>query len=111
MNVAIVVASMLSGFYAGYSVKSTRVDAEKGRILTLEREQLIQSHEKNKELTSALIASRAKVEVVYEVIEKEVPVYVTKIQKVASDCNLTNGTVSLLDKASAGDAQNLQQSI
>ncbi len=94
------VVGATTGFWAGFEVKSTIEESKLARDLLEEKKQLVTANNKNKELVHELMSSQARVEVVHEIIEKEVPVYVTKIQKEYSDCNITNGTVRMLHNAS-----------
>ncbi len=91
--------SLMSGFYAGYSVKSTIVEAKEGRALTVKNEQLSASKDRNVALVKELVESKTRVKVVHEIIEKEIPIYIPEKR----NCNLTTGAVSLLQQASTGD--------
>ena len=51
-------------------------------------------------LEHKLLAAQAKETIKYEEVIKYVPKYITKIQKTDSACNLTNGAVIMLNRAS-----------
>lgn len=93
----VLTGSLLIGASIGWNVKTVLVDAKEVKEVRLEREMLAKSKKDNDKLVREVIEARARTNTIYKIKEKEVPVYVTKIQKVDSDCNLTNGTVSLLN--------------
>jgi hypothetical protein len=81
----------------GYKLKTVLVDANTATILRLERETLIRAEKQNDELVEQLIIAKAETDIIYKTRIKEVPKYITKIQKVDGDCNISNGAKRLLN--------------
>ena len=95
---AIILAIGGTGFGVGYKTKATIVQAEKTAILETERKELLRTKAINVKLQTALTFKEQTVKVVYKTVTKEIPFYVTKIQKIDSNCNLSIGNKRLLHK-------------
>ena len=93
----IVMAAFLSGSWVGYETRDTIAKAEQAIVLQAERDKLIKAEQTNKILHDELITAQAETKIVYRTVVKRIPQYVTEIQKVDSECNLTNGTKRLLN--------------
>lgn len=74
---------------------------EKSKISDLvlaERSKLKEVEKINSDLLDSLILTQGKVRTIYKTKIKEVPKYVTKIQKIDSDCNISTGIKQLLNQ-------------
>jgi len=98
INPYIIAALLLTGFSSGYYLRNLQAETEKVAILEAEREKLAKVRKINDHLLTTLAKNQAKTKIVYKTIVKEVPKYVTKVQKTDSDCNISIGTKRLLNK-------------
>jgi len=96
--IAIALAGLV-GFYGGYSLRSTQAKAENAIVLKQHIREIQELSDLSREIEISYAEKAAVVKTVYKTIIKKVPVYVTKIQKTDSDCNLTTNTISLLNHA------------
>ena len=87
------------GSISGYKTKSVFVNANEAKLLKLQALDLRKAEETNVKLVRELIINEAENNIIYETKIKEVPVYITKIQKEDSDCNLSVGSVKLFNDA------------
>lgn len=95
---AIILAVGGTGFGVGYKTKATIIQAEKTAVLEAEREELLRVKAINVNLQTALTFKEQEVKVVYKTVTKKIPFYVTKIQKIDSNCNLSTGNKRLLNE-------------
>lgn len=96
---SIFIAIAAAAFIAGYHLRDLQADAEQARAVSyaLAKADALNQISRLEEID--LIKAQQKTEVVYKTITKEVPKYVSVIQKTDSDCNLSHGTVRLLNSA------------
>lgn len=95
MTPYVVAAAFVMGFASGSHYQSLRADRELSRQLKAEQVKTKEAQELNESLYSQLEAERSNI----KTIEKEVirKIYVPKIQKVDSNCNLSNSAKRLLN--------------
>lgn len=91
--IACIVFGFGTGFYASHEISRAGHVVDLENQLKKQKEYIDSAHAAD----IAFINAHKQQEVIAEVITKEVIKYVTKIQKVDSDCNLSNGTKRLLD--------------
>lgn len=119
MAVYVAIAVALLSFAGGYHVSDLQADAEQAQAVSfaLAKAALEDELSRNEEID--LIKSQQKTKIVYKTITKEVPVYVSDIQKNDSECNLSHGIVGLYNRAAteqlpettgSDDARNTQPS-
>lgn len=99
LRVGIAVVIMSVSFGSGYKVRSLMAEAAKAAQLKADKIKLERVIELNDSLRTQLAIAKGLTTTVYETIIKEIPTYVTKIQKEDSDCNITYGTQQLLNNA------------
>lgn len=99
LKIGILILVLSISFGSGYKVRSLMAEAAKSARLKADKLKLEQNIEINDKLRIQLANAKAITNTVYETIIKEIPVYVTKIQKVDSGCNITYGTQQLLNNA------------
>jgi hypothetical protein len=85
------------GGYSGYEFKTMSYHASEAKTLEVEakKQEIIQQIEAKTESTT--LAEEKKTEIVYQTVTKEVIKYVPKVQIINSECNLTLGTVRMLN--------------
>jgi len=93
------VASLIfgSGFGLGYQTKSKLDQIKYTKELKIELEKQGKHIQIVHDIEKVYIEGEVKTNTIYKTITKEVVKYVPKIQTIDSDCNLTNGTVRLLN--------------
>jgi hypothetical protein len=95
----IAIAVSVASSWAGYQLRDTMAEAEQAQAVEFALEQQANNERISRDEEIALIKSQQKTKVVYKTITKEVPKYVSVIQKTDSDCNLSHGTVRLFNSA------------
>lgn len=99
IKIAILIGLCLVCFGGGYELRDLMAEADKVEGL----EQSLSKTKENEEISvkaeTAYVATEEKTKIVYKTIIKEVPKYVSVIQSSDSECNLSNGTVRLLNSA------------
>lgn len=91
----------LSCFAGGYWLRDTIAKAERTEALEQAVVRVEQQAETAVRVETVYVEAEAKTQIVYKTIIKEVPKYVPVIQSSNSDCNLSRGTVRLLNNAIA----------
>jgi len=97
--IAAFIFGLLAGGAFGYKQKGLYVDSQKVELLEAQKQALIKQAKESDKIINELHIKKNKTKIIYQTIEKEVPKYVTKIQKIDSDCNITRGTYRLLEEA------------
>lgn len=99
IKIAVLVGLCLGCFGGGYELRDLMAEADKVESL----EQSISKSKENAEISvkaeTAYVDAEEKTKIVYKTITKEVPKYVSVIQSSDGQCNLSNGTVRLLNSA------------
>ena len=98
---ALVALASFASFVGGYELRDTMAEAEQAKAVKFALKQAAEADAISRAEEIALIKSQNKTKVVYKTITKEVPKYVSVIQKTDSDCNLSGGTVRLFNSAAA----------
>ncbi len=101
LSVYLIGAAFLLGSAVGYGYRDDRAESERVEAVEKALEQAYLDAELARDEELALIKAQQKTEVVYRTITKEVPKYVTQIQRIDSQCNLSRGTVRLFNDAAA----------
>lgn len=99
-------AAILSGlcltcFAGGYWLRNTMAEAETAEALRRSVSLSAQQAETAVRVETVYVEAEAKTQTIYKTIIKEVPKYVPIIQASDSDCNLSRGSVRLLNNAIA----------
>lgn len=90
---------LIIGLYGGYEFRDNQAEAEKAAAVIKAVKFANDNAEISRAEDIALIKAQQKTQIVYKTITKEVPKYVPVIQKNDSECNLSVGTVRLLNSA------------
>jgi hypothetical protein len=98
---AILAGLCLACFGGGYWLRDTMAEAETAEALRQAVTRVEKQTETAVRVEKVHIEAEAKTQIVYKTIIKEVPKYVPVIQASDSDCNLSRGSVRLLNNAIA----------
>lgn len=101
LGVYLIGAAFLAGTAMGYGYRDNQAEAERVKAVEAALVDYKRQAELDHDEELALIKAQKKTEIVYRTITKEVPKYVTQIQRVDSQCNLSRGTVRLFNDAAA----------
>tara|TARA_R110002050_G_scaffold57423_3_gene128946 strand:+ start:90765 stop:91253 length:489 start_codon:yes stop_codon:yes gene_type:complete len=99
MMVYVAVAVGVLSFGGGYHVRDLMAEADQAQAVSFALAKAAAEDEISRVEEIELIKSQQKTKIIYKTITKEVPKYVSVIQKSDSECNLSHGTVSVFNRA------------
>jgi len=89
--------SFVVGAGSGYSYRDTKYKADMANVIREAYEAAKKEAKQSVKIEKVYIKGDEKIQTIYKTIIKEIPKYVPVIQKSDSDCNVSNGAVSLLN--------------